>query len=237
MQIDISNYGTKLDNANITINEIVDGYVRVQGIGDDGNARVTQSNRLAAYEYDLTGDIPGWEQSTDTVPVGKRGNVNILFDGNVSPGKRDAPDIDGKPLFDSTDVVSCGGDSKLVCLEPSELLKVDPSLKDDPETGQPYEGKSLQKRVGNSRPYRVRTGNGNDFIINSPTYPNGDNGADLLAENPNAGHYSAEDPFDCEVCNSKAGILSRSLTWNRTLTSPTIPLTRQIRTSPSIFWS
>ena len=35
--------------------------------------------------------------------------------------------------------------------------------------------------------------------MRSPTYPAGRNGAVLEGINPQAGHYGAEDPFDCDV--------------------------------------
>ena len=35
--------------------------------------------------------------------------------------------------------------------------------------------------------------------MRSPSYPAGRNGAVLEALNPQAGHYGAEDPFDCDV--------------------------------------
>lgn len=73
MKIDLFNYGTTIDTANITMTEFVDSYIRLQS-GDDGTVTVTSSNQEAAYEYDRVGEIGGWGDSTDTILLdrGKR---------------------------------------------------------------------------------------------------------------------------------------------------------------------
>jgi len=56
----------------------------------------------------------------------------------------------------------------------------------------------MVRRDGGGRDYTVTTNTGT-FTMRSPTYPAGRNGAVLEGVNPQAGHYGAEDPFDCEV--------------------------------------
>lgn len=136
MKIDINKYGTKLDNANITFNQYVNSYIRLEG-GDNGKVKVTQSNQQAAYDFDSTGEIPGWEQSIDTILVGKRGDVYSTYEDNKAPAKRDAPNIDGKPIFASKGAIKCSEGEELKCLLLGNLTQFDEDLKNDPETGKP----------------------------------------------------------------------------------------------------
>ena len=133
MRIDLSQYGLRLDNANITFNQYVDSYIRLQG-GSDGEVKVTSSNQEAAYDFDSTGELPGWGQSTDTMLLGKKGTVYSLYDDNRAPAKRNAPNIDGTPIFDSKKAVSCSADVELECVVLSKLSNYDPTLENDPET-------------------------------------------------------------------------------------------------------
>lgn len=134
MRIDIHQYGLKLDNANITFNQYVDSYIRLQGGGNDGEIRVTSSNQEAAYDFDSTGELPGWGQSTDTILIGKKGTVYSLYDDSKPPAKRNAPNLDGTPIFDSKDAVSCSAGEELKCVLLSKLSDYDSTLKNDPET-------------------------------------------------------------------------------------------------------
>ena len=133
MRIDLNQYGLRLDNANITFNQYVDSYIRLQG-DSDGGVKVTSSNQEAAYDFDSTGELPGWGQSTDTNLLGKKGTVYSLYDDNKAPAKRDAPNIDGTPIFDSKSAVSCSGDVELECAVLSKLSDYDTTLENDPET-------------------------------------------------------------------------------------------------------
>ena len=134
MRIDLNQYGLKLDNANITFNQYVDSYIRLQGGGNDGEVKVTSSNQEAAYDFESTGELPGWGQSTDTILIGKKGTVYSLYDDSKPPAKRDAPNIDGTPIFDSKDAVSCSAEEELKCVLLSKLSDYDSTLKNDPET-------------------------------------------------------------------------------------------------------
>lgn len=133
MRIDLNQYGLRLDNANITFNQYVDSYIRLQG-GSDGGVKVTSSNQEAAYDFDSIGELPGWGQSTDTILLGKKGTVYSLYNDNKAPAKRDAPNIDGTPIFDSKGAVSCTAEVKLECVPLSKLSDYDSTLKIDPET-------------------------------------------------------------------------------------------------------
>lgn len=139
MRIDLNQYGLRLDNANITFNQYVDSYIRLQG-DSDGGVKVTSSNQEAAYDFDSTGELPGWGQSTDTILLGKKGTVYTLYDDNKTPAKRDAPNIDGTPIFDSKSAVSCSADVELECVVLSKLSDYDPTLKNDPETVSTFPG-------------------------------------------------------------------------------------------------
>lgn len=55
----------------------------------------------------------------------------------------------------------------------------------------------MLKRDGGRRTFTV-THNTGSFTMRSPTYPAGANGENLARVNPGAGHYGAEDPYDCE---------------------------------------
>ncbi len=134
MRIDLNQYGLKLDNANITFNQYVDSYIRLQGGSNDGEVKVTSSNQEAAYDFDSTGELPGWGQPTDTILIGKKGTVYSLYDDSKPPAKRDAPNIDGTPIFDSKDAVSCSAEEELKCVLLSKLSDYDSTLKNDPET-------------------------------------------------------------------------------------------------------
>ena len=139
MRIDLNQYGLRLDNANITFNQYVDSYIRLQG-GSDGEVKVTSSNQEAAYDFDSTGELPGWGQSTDTMLLGQKGTVYSLYDDNKAPAKRDAPKIDGIPIFDSKSAVSCSADVELECVVLSKLSDYDPTLENDPETVSTFPG-------------------------------------------------------------------------------------------------
>ena len=208
MQIEFNKLGTKLDTANLTFNQYVNSYVRLEG-GDDSRVKVTESSQIAARSFDRTGDIPQWGESTDTQTVGVKGEVYQLYNDNTFPDPRkappasnpgDAPKPSEKPLFDSEGIVSCSK-VRIECLLPSELEKFDPDLKNDPETGKPYDedapDRRLLERTGNGRDFTVRTTSGS-FVMRSPRYPAGHNGESLIEANPNAAHWGPAEPFDCE---------------------------------------
>ena len=134
MQIDLNHYGSKFDSANITFNQFVNSYVRLQGGGNDGVVKVTSSNQEAGYDFGSTGDLPGWGQSTDSILIGKKGTVHSLYENNKTPFKRDSPNIDGTPIFDSKGAVSCSVEEELKCVVLSKLSDYDSTLKNDPET-------------------------------------------------------------------------------------------------------
>lgn len=136
MKIDINEYGTELDNANITFNQSVDSYMRLEG-GENGKIKVTRSNEEAAYHFDSTGKIPGWDQSTKSGLVGNKGKVFSLYEYNKPPAKREAPGLDGEPVFISKDIMQCITTEELICLPLSNLNQFDEDLKNDPETGKP----------------------------------------------------------------------------------------------------
>ena len=117
-------------------------------------------------------------------------------------------------------------DAASYCLSGAQLVKIDPSLGNDPDTGEPYSDSNSKRQLNfnaenvtaeeslaayeldkrarsNSRPFPVHTPSGGRFTINSLTYPAGARGANLLAVNPNAGMYSPTDAFDCEVSDGR----------------------------------
>ncbi len=131
--------------------------------------------------------------------VGNSPLTAIIHTGDSSPRERDAPAVNGYALFGARDWVGCSNDSKteIKCLPMKDMLKWDPSLADD------NDGTGLSKRMlegragqGGERQFNVHGPNG-DFTITSHPYPNGQNGATLLAANPNAGYYELENEDDC----------------------------------------
>lgn len=113
MRIDLHNYGTLLDNANLTTSHFVDSYVRLQA-GDGGNVEVTQSNPEAAYKYKRVGEVADWGESTDVVTVGAKGKVFTLYNDHKEPAKRDAPKIDDPPIFESKNAIKCSADTGML---------------------------------------------------------------------------------------------------------------------------
>lgn len=148
------------------------------------------------------------------------GDVFTLFEDDKPPAKRDAPNIEGKPIFQSDNAIKCSTNTELKCLLHGDLEKANPDLKNNPETGAPYdedgpyddEAKArLLKRMGSREPYTVTTDTGS-FTLRSATYPAGANGDNLLVANPNAGHYGGENPADCEVSDILLYLSGLSLT-------------------------
>lgn len=134
--------------------------------------------------------------------IGTTPSPAIIHSGNSRPEERDAPAIDGFALFGERDWVRCSTDSdsdtKIECLPMSEMLKWDPSLADDDETGNTKRDLESRADQGGEREYNVNDANGRTlFTIRSHAYPNGRNGATLLAANPAAGRYDLENEEDC----------------------------------------
>ncbi|KAK3168950.1 hypothetical protein OEA41_005398 [Lepraria neglecta] len=221
MRIEIEEYESTLNAVNSTFRQYVSSYLLEAG--SDGSVALIHSNQRAGVEYVQTGDLPGWRESFGDIAVGEPGTAFTLYDGNSNPAARGEPDIEGAhPIFGPTNVMSCiEDDVARHCLSGAKLIKIDPSLGNDPDTGEPYSDSNskrqlnfnaenvtaeeslaayeLDKRVrSNSRPFPVHTPSGGRFTINSLTYPAGARGANLLAVNPNAGMYGPTDAFDCE---------------------------------------
>ncbi|KAJ5400883.1 hypothetical protein N7465_011372 [Penicillium sp. CMV-2018d] len=210
MQISVNSFESTLLNLDSQSLHQIDSFMRIK---DDGS--VTWTNNRVTVGVVQTGDLPGWDGITGH-QVGSNGQVNVLRQsGRDAPDvNRDTPDIRDDALFDSGSFVACLGNTSstsLVCLTPQELIKVDPTLAIDPETGNPYSdqyGTEYAKRdiadiferfLGGRRPYSVQDANGGSFPLRqSLAYYYGHNGADLLAQNANAGHHAASDAYNCE---------------------------------------
>ncbi|CAG8888331.1 unnamed protein product [Penicillium salamii] len=192
MQISLNAFKSTLLNLDSQFLHHVDSFMRIK---DDGS--VTWTNNRVTLGVVETGDLPGWDGIIDH-QVGSNGQVNILHQsGGVAPdANRDTPDIKDDALFDSEGLVACLGNASstsLVCLTPDELIKADPTLAIDPETGSPYSdqyGPGYSKR--DIADIFKRT------LGRSLAYYFGNNGAALLAANPNARHHAASEPRNCE---------------------------------------
>lgn len=127
----------------------------------------------------------------------------IIHSGDSVPPERNAPAIDGFALFGERDWIACSDDSEtaIKCLPLSNMLKLDPSLANE-DDNDGLSKRTLESRAGQGgeRDFDVHGPSG-DFTIYSHTYPNGMNGATLIAANPAAGHYDLEDDEDCTDVN------------------------------------
>lgn len=137
MQISLNAFESTLLNLDSQSLHQIDGFMRIK---DDGS--VTWTNNRVTVGVVQTGDLPGWDGITGH-QVGSNGEVNVLRQsgGDAPDVHRDTPDIRDDALFDSGGFVACLGNTSstsLVCLTPQELIKVDPTLAIDPETGNPY---------------------------------------------------------------------------------------------------
>lgn len=103
----------------------------------------------------------------------------------------------------------------MTCLPSWNMSGFDPDWLIDPETGDPIADEKRKRHytrslrpnptyeqleprgTGKSRPFLIKCPSGQNFTINSHTYPNGDNGDYLYNLNPSAGFFILQDPADC----------------------------------------
>lgn len=166
---------------------------------------------------DMSPDTMQWDFFL--APVGGTPPAHTLYRGpGSSPDTgRTPPGWSGSSLFGtSSNYLECKAVGKLTCLSGNQLKLFLPEILIDPDTGTIYQKKrdlesggangtsttphELDRRgTGEKRKYKVKTPSGREFVIESHTYPNGQNGQYLLLQNPDAGFYTLENPDDCEI--------------------------------------
>jgi chitinase len=211
MQIDLNVFKSTLHNFDSQTNHEIDSFMRIK---DDGG--VTWTNNRVTLGVIQTGDLPGWDVVEDH-QVGDNGQVKLLHqsNGDTLDVNRNSPVLEDDAIFNAEGFITCLGSKNAskspVCLAPTDLVRIDPTLAQDPETGNPYSdqyGDAYSRRdfsdlvrrtLGGRRPFSTRDANGAPFNLRqSLPYYYGNAGADLLAHNPNAGHHAASDFRDCE---------------------------------------
>jgi hypothetical protein len=213
MNMKIYGYEGPLQDTGATFAARTPYAVRVVGDTGDGKPGIINAPQQATAEVIQSGSVQdGWDDGS-THPIGSVPKPVVVFDGGTFPGgSRDIPEINDYALFGDRDFMSCSSDSHnetLTCTY--DLIKDDPSLGQPDTSTEPafrrlvrsdlepltdseaslYDN-ALEKRVagpsgGSSHPYTIyeypRTATSSGFSFVTPTYPNGNNGGGLDAEN------------------------------------------------------
>ncbi|EFQ98549.1 chitotriosidase-1 [Nannizzia gypsea CBS 118893] len=222
MELNLFDYKTSEQNAKALFTARVPHAIRVVGNVGSGNPAVINSPQQATSEVIQTGIQSGWDDGT-THLLGHRYDSYVLFSGGEAPvGARETPEINGYALFGDKDFMSCSEPAdNLTCtfsLAENDPSYSQPSLENQLEfelkqsfleslsdKERALYNDTLSKRAGPSsghaNTYAIYdwpdTGNNYAFNFETPTYPNGGNGAALDAETGRNERYSLANPTDC----------------------------------------
>uniref|UniRef100_A0A0P0BUL1 chitinase n=1 Tax=Hypocrella siamensis TaxID=696354 RepID=A0A0P0BUL1_9HYPO len=211
IDVDVYDFGSSLAAGNIQFSAELPHQVRVNTNG--GLLMVTDGSEKVVAEAFSVG-ISDWESRGGSAQLlGHNQSPAVLYSGSGDdPPDRRPPKWNGHSVL-TGDYITCSSTKKLVCPMLGNMSIWDPDILIDPDTGSSYEKRSLfntlnfsenelrdlhLRGTGSARTYTITTPSGTTFVITSHSYPNGQNGAYLILQNPDAGYHTLIDASDCE---------------------------------------
>ncbi|KAI9831288.1 MAG: hypothetical protein M1826_003727 [Phylliscum demangeonii] len=218
LQLKVFGYASSLEDAGAMFTSRTPHVIRVVGNTGPGTPGVLDADLQASSEVFQTGIISSTWDDFVTHAVGRQPRPALIHSGNSAPpGPRQVPDIRGYPLFGGRDFVDCSNPALVELNCTWNIVGIDPSLPIDPTVGNPpakarrsiedllHEAmkdddfRKLDKRAGATGQYTQHNLNGNGEFFNwiTPTYPSGNQGADLQNANGHREVIALAHPNDC----------------------------------------